>query len=274
MRALIGSSGFLVALLTASGVSLFAVVVARGTIRSAALGLAVVVAAFAGLAAEGVLPGALLLAVLLLAATARVAEGRPFAVRAAAGLPGGVVLVTLAASGTPGWARGLVFVAVLVAGPTSEIVDRRFSSLIFALIAISSLGVYATVPDTEQARSLVGAVLPVAAAALMSRRSPEPVGPNVSVALVAWVGLVGGIGRPGSVVGAIGCLGVLALGSLSQRSTPIRLLVVHGVVVVLASRVAGLRQSAWTALAIAVPVMVIAGFALAAGERGRMKDPP
>jgi hypothetical protein len=274
MGTLIESSGFLVALLTATGVSLLAVVMARGAIRSAALGLAAVVGAFAGLAAEGVLPGALFLAMILLAAAALAAKGRPFAVRAAVLLPGAVVLVTLAAMGTPGWAHALVFVAVLVASPTSEIVDRRFASLSFALIAFSSLGVYGTVPDTEQARSVVGAFLAVAVVAFVSRRSPESAGPSVSVALLAWVGLVGGIGRPGSVVGAIGCLGVLALGPLTRRSSPVRLLAVHVVVVVVASRVAGLRQSAWAALVIAAPVMVIAAFVLLAGERGRMQDSP
>lgn len=274
MSALIESSGFLVALLTASAVSLLAVVLARGRLRSAALGLAAVVGAVAGLAAEGVLPGALILAVLLLAAAALAARGHPFAVSAAALLPGGVVLVTLAASGTPGWARALVFVAVLVASPAGETVDNRFALLTFALIAFSSLGVYGTVPDTEQARSVVGAFLPVAAVAFVSHRSPEGAGPSVSVALLAWVGLVGGIGRPGSVVGAIGCLGVLALGPLTRRSSPLRLIAVHVVVVVLASRVAGLRQSAWAALAIALPVIVIAALVLLAGERGRMRDPP
>jgi hypothetical protein len=261
-------------LLTAIGVSLVAVVMARGTTRSMALGVAVVAAAFAGLAAEDVLPGALLVAVFLLATGALIARDRSFAVRAAAFAPGGGVLVIVAAPGTPGWARGLVFVAVLVASPTSEIVDRRLPSLAFAFIALSSLGVYATVPDTEQARSLVGALLPVAAAAVASRRVSESVGPSVSVALVPWAGLVGGVGRPGSVVGAISCLGVLALGPLARRSPPVRLMVVHLVVVALASRVAGLRQSAWAALAIAVPIMVIAVVVLVAGERGRTLDPP
>ena len=274
MSALIESSGFVVALLTASGVALVAVVLARGPIRSVALGLAAVSGAFAGLAAEGVLPGALLVAVLLVAAGALAARGRPLTVSAAASIPGGVVLVTLAASGTPGWARALVFAAVLVAIPTSETIDGRFALLSFALIAFSSLGVYGTVPDTEQARSVVGALLPVAAVAVVWRRSGEGAGPGASVALVAWVGLVGGVGRPGSVVGAIGCLGVLALGPLIRRSSLVRLVSVHVVVVVLASRVAGFRESAWVALAIAVPVMVIGAFVVAAGARGRTPDPP
>jgi hypothetical protein len=261
-------------LLTAAGVSLVAVAIARGTTRSIVLAVAVGVGAFAGLAAEDVLPGALVVAVFLLAAGALVARNRSFAVRAAAVAPSAVVLVTLAAPGTPGWSRGLVFVAVLVASPTSEIVDHRLPSLAFAFIALSSLGVYATVPDTEQARSLVGALLPVALAAVASHRLSESVGPSVSVAFVAWGSLVGGVGRPGSVVGAIGCLGVLALGPLARLSPPIRLIVVHLAVVALASRVVGLRQSAWAALAIAVPTMVVAALVLLAGQRGRMPDPP
>jgi hypothetical protein len=272
--ALVRSSGFLYALLTASGFSLLAVLIARGAARSAALGLAVIVAAFVGLAAEDVLPGALIVAAFLLAVAALLARGRSFAVRAAALCPGGLMLVTLAAHGTPGWARVLVFGTVIFASPTSEIVDRRFPSLIFALIAFSSLGVYFTVPDTEQARGLVGAFLPVAAVALVSRRSSESVGPSVSVAFVAWVGLVGGVARPGSVVGAVGCLGVLALGPLAKRTTLVRLAAVHAVVVVVASRVAGLRESAWTAVAIVVPVMVLAALVLVAGERGRRARSP
>jgi hypothetical protein len=274
MVALLRSSGFIVALLTATGASLVAVVITRGTTRSIALAIAVGVAAFSGLAAEDVLPGALVVAVFLLAAGALVARSRSFTVRAAAVAPGAVVLVTVSAPDTPGWARGLVFVAVLVASPAGEIVDYRVPSLIFAFIALSSLGVYATVPDTEQARTLVGALLPVAAAAVVWRRLSESVGPSVSVALVVWGGLVGGVGRPGSVVGAIGCLGVLALGPLARLSSPIRLIVVQLGVVALASRVVGFRQSAWAAVAIAVPIMVVAAVVLLAGQHGRMPDPP
>lgn len=274
MVTLLRSPGFIVALLTATGVSMVAVVIARGTTRSIALAVAVGVAAFAGLAAEDVLPGALIVAAFLLAAGALVARNRSFAVRAAAVAPGAVVLVTLAAPDTPGWARGSVFVAVLVASPTSEIVDDRLPLLAFAFIALSSFGVYATVPDTEQARSVVGALLPVAGAAVASNRLSESVGPSVSVAFVVWGGLVGGVGRPGSVVGAIGCIGVLAFGPLARRSPPIRLIVVHVVVVALASRVVGLRQSAWAALVIAVPIMVVAAVVLLAGQRGRMPDSP
>jgi hypothetical protein len=274
MSELLGSSGFLTALLTASGLSVLAVAVARGTLRSTVLGLAAVGATLAGLAAEDVLRDALLPALLLLSVAALVVENRPLVVRVAALAPGGAVLVTLAAPGTAGWARALVFVTVLVVAPTSTVVDRRYPTLTFALLAVSALGVYATVPDTEQARAVVGALLPVAAAAFVSSRSHESLGPSVSAALLAWVALVGGVGSPGSVVGAIGCLGVLALGPLTIRVSAVRLVVVHVVVVAVASRVAGLRQSAWTAAAILVPVVVVAAIVLFAGEQGRRSDPP
>jgi hypothetical protein len=274
MGALLRSSGFLVALVIASGASLLAVALARDVMRSTGLGIAVAAAAVAGLAAEDVLPGALVPAVLLLAVGALVAEGRPFVVRATALAPGGALLVTLAASGTLGWARGLVLLAVVVVGPTSTVVDRRLPRVSFALLVISALGAYATVPDTEQARALVGALLPVGAVAFVSRRSPEPAGPSVSVALVAWVALVGGVGRLGAVVGTIGCLGVLALVALSRRSDAVLVVGVHLVVVAIASRVAGLRESAWVAVAIVVPVMAIAAVVLAVGQPGRTRDPP
>jgi hypothetical protein len=274
MGALLRSPGFLTALLTAGAASLLAVVLTRGRTRSFLLGLAAIVAAFASLAVEDRLRGALVPAVLLFGAAALLAERWSLAVRALAFVPGAAVLVTFAAPGTTGWARGLAFLAVLVGGPTTTAVDRRLPTVTFALLAVSALGVYATVPDTEQAHALVGGLLPVAAVAFVASRSPEPVGPSVSASLLAWVALVGGVGRPGAVVGAVGCLGVFALGPLSRRANAVRVAVVHVVVVALASRVAGLRQSAWTAAAILVPVIVVAAVALVAGERGRTREPP
>jgi hypothetical protein len=273
MGDLIDNSGFLVALLTAGSASLLAVVIARATVRSIALGIAAVVGALAGLGAQDLLRGALVPALLLLGVAALVAEDRPPGVRIAALAPGGALLVTVAAPGTFGWARMVVFLTILGAGPAAAVLDRRLPVLTFALLAISAFGAYATLPDTEQARSLVGALVPVAVIALVWRRVPESSGPTAGVTLLAWVALVGGVGRPGSVVGAIGCLGVLALGPLARRSGPVRLVAVHVTVVLVASRVAGLRQSAWTALAILVPAMALAAIVLVIGERGPARDP-
>jgi hypothetical protein len=274
MRDLVDSSGFLVALLTASGASLLSVVIARGRVRSVALGVAAVAAAFVGLGADDVFRGALVPAVALLVVAALVLEGRPLVVQMAAVVPGGAVLVTYGAPGTSGWARLVVLLTVVVVCPVSTISDRRLPLLTFGLFAISALGVYATVPDTEQARVLVGALLPFAVVALAASRVSEPAGPTAVAALLAWAALVGGVGRPGSVVGALGCFGVLALGPLTTRGGAVRLVVVHVGVVLLASRVAGLRQSAWTALVILVPVIVLAAIVLATGERGPARNPP
>jgi hypothetical protein len=274
MSALVRSSGFVVAALIAGGASLLAVLVARGALRSIALGISVVVAVLGGLSAEDVLDAALPIGLALIALGAIVSERRPLVVRAAALGPGGVVLVTVAADGPQRWARVLAFVTVIAAGPAAAAFDRHSPSFTFGLLAISALGAYATVPDTEQARALVGGLLPVGLVALGFRRVPESSGPTMGVALLAWVALVGGVGRPGSVVGAIGCLGVLALGPLARRNAPALVVAVHVLIVVVASRVAGLRHSAWTAAAVLLPVMLIAATLLAAGGRIRKGNPP
>jgi hypothetical protein len=274
MGTLVRSSGFVVALLTAGAASFIALTAGRRRVASVAQGIAVVVGAIAGLAAEDVLPAALPVALLLLVVAALASQGRSLIVRVTALVPGGVLLVTVAADGTRGWARALAFVAVITAGPAAASFDRYAPRLTFGLLAISALGAYATVPDTEQARALVGALLPVALAAFGFRRVSEASGPIAGVALVAWVALVGGVGRPGAVVGAIGCLGVLALGPLSRRATPVLVVTMHVAVVAVASRVAGFRQSAWTAAAVVLPVMVVAAALLAAAERSRKENPP
>jgi hypothetical protein len=275
MDRLADSSGFVVALLIASAASLFAVVAARRTPRSIALGLAAVVAVAAGLAADDVLKAALPVGLLFVSVAALASDGQMLVVRAAALAPGGLVIVALAAEGTEGWARALAFVTVVAAGPAAVAFDRRLPYLTFALLVVSAIGAYWTLPDTEQARVLIGALLPVGLLAVVFRQAPEPSSPSLGVGLIAWVALVGGFGRAGSVVGAIGCLGVLALGPLARRSAPILVVAVHVAVVVIASRVAGLRQSAWTAAAVLLPVIVAAaGILLLAGERSRKPNPP
>jgi hypothetical protein len=267
MGALFRSSGFLVALLVGSGTSLLALVAPRSR-RSVVFGVAIFAAVLAGLRAEDVLKSALPAGLLLLAAGALACEGRPLILRVAALAPGAALLVTLAADGSAGWARALAFVTVIGVGPVATGVDRRFPYLTIALFAASALGAYATVPDTEQAVAVVGALVVVAVFAVLWRSGPDSFTPALGVSLVAWVALVGGVGRSGSVVGAIGCLGVFGLGPLTRRNSAVRVVIVHLAVVAFASRVAGLRQSAWVAAAVLVPVLAIVAVLLASGERG------
>jgi hypothetical protein len=274
MSALLRSSGFVVALLPASGVSLLAVIVTRRRTRSIAFAIAAAAGVFVGLNAEDVLNAALPAGLLLLGAGALVSERHPPIVRVAALAPGAVVLVTLAAEGTSGWARALVLVAIVGVGSAAASIDRRFPYLTFGLLALSALGAYATVPDTEQARAVVGALLPIAVLAFFARETAEAAGPSLGVALVGWVALVGGVARPGSVVGAIGCLGVLLLAPLARRTLPVVVMVMHLAIVGLASRVAGLRQSAWIAAALLLPVVIVASIVLALGGRGRKSKRP
>ncbi|MEJ7582514.1 MAG: hypothetical protein WKF43_00210 [Acidimicrobiales bacterium] len=159
--------------------------------------------------------------------------------------------------------------AVLVAAT-----DARWASAAPApaLVAITDARGYLTVPDTEEAVALLGAVVPLAlvgwpiGAARLGRA-----GAAASTALLVWVVAFDGRGRPSSIVGSLACLGLL-LGlpvgrallpraarplKRSSRTTVIVLVVAaHAGIVAVAARVAGFRDELSEAVAIAVAVGV------------------
>jgi hypothetical protein len=161
--------------------------------------------------------------------------------------------------------------------------ERRHPDLGLApgLFAISALGVYSTVPDTEEA--LVLAAVAACGGLLANLGLPLRFGAAGSGALAVvywWTVAAGGVGRDGSVVGAAACLGVLAAEPvawwLAGRRTrpegswrPSRLLwfAVQALAAVLCGRVAGLRPGAFEAAAIAGPICLALGLALWAHER-------
>jgi hypothetical protein len=218
------------------------------------------------------------------------------------GAPTPVVGVALAAAGGAGivaatdppatLALPLPWIAVVagVAGALLAGFDRRWRGhgLAPLLLAVSAVGVYATVPDVEWALVVVGAALPLtllgwpgplAPGGLRGpRRRDGPAQPPPSLgvagslaaaALLAWTVTAGGAGRPGSVVGGLACLGVLAVEPLARlldprhRSALARprvawtALAAHLVLVAVAARVVGRTET----VAAALP---LAGLALAA----------
>lgn len=218
------------------------------------------------------------------------------------GAPTPVVGVALAAAGGAGivaatdppatLALPLPWIAVVagVAGALLAGFDRRWRGhgLAPLLLAVSAVGVYATVPDVEWALVVVGAALPLtllgwpgplAPGGLRGpRRRDGPAQPPPSLgvagslaaaALLAWTVAAGGAGRPGSVVGGLACLGVLAVEPLARlldprhRSALARprvawtALAAHLVLVAVAARVVGRTET----VAVALP---LAGLALAA----------
>jgi hypothetical protein len=167
----------------------------------------------------------------------------------------------LAVDASPtGWVRGLVGVAVVLGAPAASRTEAAWgdAGLPPVLYAITAAGVFAAVPDTEQAAVLLG-----------------PAGAGAAVALLVWVAAVGGRGREPSIVGAVACLGLLAtlpVGGWRARRTgrtgavpqhvAVLVVGVHLAVVAGASRVAGTSSD----LDVAAPVAAATvAAALAAG---------
>ena len=165
------------------------------------------------------------------------------------GFHGGVVTGT--------WARALVTVAasggaMLVTAFDDAWQDEAPS---LTLLAVSALGMYATVPDTETIGGALGVVLPflVLGWPLRVATLSRP-GAAATVAMLVWAGAVGARGRPASIVGLVVCLGLLASTPAgdalfpragtrcrrwSRQSLILAMVTSHVLLVIAASRVVG-----------------------------------
>lgn len=180
------------------------------------------------------------------------------------------------------WVDQAVFATVIVGGTLAAAFHRhwRTAGISTPLMPISLLGVYFTVPDTEQAAAVLGATaLLVLLGWPVALLSLGIGGAFASVGLLAWVSVVGGVGRPGSIVGALGCVGLLAVEPvgrlLAGGRSPLELIparqrtpvsaVLHLVLVFIASRIAGLQEAASDAARIVAVTGVVAVLAATAG---------
>ena len=172
-----------------------------------------------------------------------------------------------ARSGLPamGWLR--------VAAPTVAVVSalaiRRWDETdriqyLGMLFAISAFGIWATVPDTEGARMLLGAALPMALGTFSSiGGSARGGGAFAITGLAAWIVALGGETRPASIVGGWACLGLIVAVPLIlpnrsiARLKPWVVIAIHTGVVVVAARVIGLQESLAVALA-GVSILILA----------------
>lgn len=189
-----------------------------------------------------------------------------------------------------GWIRVLVLASAVVGGTLLSDFDSRWCrrGLGPVLLAVSMLGIYATVPDTEQALVLLGLALPLALTSW-----PWPVaslrvaGSLATTGLVVWTISAGGAGRTTSIIGGLACLGVLVLepitrGLRADRRSALELVplrrwwvvataLAHLVVVYVAFRVAGLRATLVEATVIVavegVVVLALLGLGAAAARR-------
>jgi hypothetical protein len=245
-------------------------------------GVAGAIAALIALARSVDVPDQLVTGILALAVGGVAAQllGSKVVLRAVVALPG-AVLVAGAVDSDVSWIGPFVLVATTAGAALVADFDRTYAptGLGPVLTLVTVLGIWASVPDTEEAIPVVGALLPIAflgwprvLASLGSSGAPAVVG------VLAWTAAVGGRGRLGAVIGATACLGIMVLepvlrriwparvGLLSNRSSSKhRLLVVcgaHLVLVAICSRVAGLERSPISAAIIVALAYVAVAVAL------------
>ncbi len=117
------------------------------------------------------------------------------------------------------------------------------------LIAITAFAIWTTVPDTEQARLLLGIALPLAFGTLPTvSASLTTAGTFALGGVLAWLPALGGEARSASIVGAWASFGVIILVPLAALLWPMRRIgttttfVLHATITLVAARVIGL----WT----------------------------
>jgi hypothetical protein len=214
------------------------------------------------------------------------------AVALVAAVPGAVILGGAAGPNNAlWWIPAFTVGATLIGGTLLVDYDtaNTGSGLAPILLAMTALGAWTTVPDTEQILVVAGVFLPIALLGLPVTRITEGAGAYGVVGLLVWVATVGGRGRPGAVIGAVACLGILLAEPIARRIwrgravTPrhaatargIGALVVHAGVVLLAARFAGFVQPADTAVGLSAAVLLLGVAAMVLVLRPRRPgDPP
>jgi hypothetical protein len=140
----------------------------------------------------------------------------------------------------------------------------RFS-LLGGLFAVTAAGIWLTVPDTDTARVLLGTAVVSAVATLKPFRARLTAsGSFALMGVVVSVVATGGAAREGSIIAGWACLGLLVLlPMLGVDRTPPRdptVVLIHLVAVIVASRVIGPWESAFTAT-LGVAILATATYA-------------
>ena len=164
---------------------------------------------------------------------------------------------------------------ITLGAPSAADLDRRAARLGLGpvLWLVTVVGVYATVPDTELIRPLVGVAMPLALCGWPLRVARLGAGGVAAgIALLMWVAAAEGYGRPGSIVGAAGALGLLLVEPvgrvllrrrvvpwsrvLSARAFALVFVGAHVLVVAYATRIAGFQADGGPAFVLLVPGLV------------------
>jgi hypothetical protein len=189
-------------------------------------------------------------------------------------LPGAWIVAT-GTEATQPWAPLVLGATVALGGALVESFDRHWSvrPLGPSLVVASFVGVFVTVPETREALPVLGAVLPLALLGWpVNLASLGAGGSLAATGLLAWTVAQGGTFRDSAMVGGLACLGLLLtepFGRLLLRrrrlsghryrvGTVLAILAVHVVVVLLAARVAGLRDDLGSAVTLAGVTLALA----------------
>lgn len=165
----------------------------------------------------------------------------------------------------PHWVKTLVVATVVVGGTLVADFDRRYRDRGWApaMFAISAVGLYFTVPDTERAMLLLGAVLPVVLLGWpFPLASLGVVGAYPCVGALAWVAAFDGRGRLSAIVAGVACLGLFAAEPIA------RVIRLSGPGVL-----AALPRRWWTAIVVGIGQLAfVAVAARVAGKRSTVKE--
>jgi hypothetical protein len=269
--------GLAVAAAAVAGLIWYAV----ATRRAPVAGLALAAAALLGLVDVFNVPRSLIVGTGLLAAGGLVAALVPWSdlVGLVLSIPGALVVASTDKLPDVAWMRPLVVATIVLGGTAVASFDHRRRERAFGsvLLPMSVIGVYVTVPDTEHLLVLLGAAVavPLLGWPLPIASLGRP-GSYAAVAVLMWAAALDGVGRTASVVGAAACLGLLVaepIATLLRRREPhasrlpgplgvLPFAIGHGILVYVASRVAGLSSEPLLAAIIAAIALVLAVIAL------------
>lgn len=175
----------------------------------------------------------------------------------------GAVMATLR-GGLPGtlWVQFAAPTVIIFFGywisAWNELPQRRIAG---PLVFITAFGIWSTVPDTESARVLTGAVIPLSLATVSARGMRLSTAGALPLAgILVWVAATGGEARHASIIGAWACVGLLVLlpllGEMARRLPEWLVIGVHALFILVSSRVFGLWETAFPAT---IGVAVVAG---------------
>jgi len=207
-------------------------------------------------------------------------------------LPGALVLTSNTGAAEASWVRTLVIFTVVVGGTLVADFDRRYHAHGWStvLYALSVIGLYFTVPDTERVLVILGACLPLAVLGWpVAFASLGTTGSYPAVGALAWVAAFEGVGRRSSIIGGVACLGLFAVEPIFrllklEASTMfdklpktalgvVPVAAAHLALVAFASRIAGKRATVRQAgrLAVATLVVGLVVMLLVDGEVSRIR---